>query len=260
MVTVAFLGTAGGSASPTKNFPLIVLAHNDVTFMLEAGEGASSMLLRAGYDLECINVCLISHMHLDHCLGLPSLLLKKWLINPDSPTHVYIPKGGAKVLDGISLSLPARTQRSLNLKVSELENGETFSPLSDIEVKTLQVSHDPDDTPRHRCYAYRIKIGTKKIVYTGDTNSSESLARFAFEADLLISEATFLDEQAELAYQVGHLTAGQVGRIASHAKAKHLVLTHMEPEPDLYKIIRKQTESYYTGPVTLAYDGLILSL
>ncbi|MEX0836100.1 MAG: MBL fold metallo-hydrolase, partial [Nitriliruptor sp.] len=53
-------------------------------------------------------------------------------------------------------------------------------------------------------------------------------------ADLLIIEATFLDDQRELAEEVGHLTAGQAAAIGRDAGARRVVLTHLSQRyPDL---------------------------
>jgi ribonuclease Z len=67
----------------------------------------------------------------------------------------------------------------------------------------------------------------KVIVYSGDTSPSESLARLARGADILIHEATLLDELAELAERDGHSTAGGVAKLAAEAGVGRLILTHI---------------------------------
>jgi ribonuclease Z len=67
----------------------------------------------------------------------------------------------------------------------------------------------------------------RKIVYTGDTRPTESLIRFAENADLLIHEATFDDELWERAREDGHSTPSQAAETAKKARAKRLVLTHV---------------------------------
>jgi ribonuclease Z len=66
-----------------------------------------------------------------------------------------------------------------------------------------------------------------KIVYSGDTRSTRSLVRLAKDADLLIHEATLMDELADRAKRDGHSTPSQAARIAKQARAKRLILTHV---------------------------------
>ena len=68
-----------------------------------------------------------------------------------------------------------------------------------------------------------------KVVYTGDTMYNENLVGFAKGADLLIHEATFTSELAELARQYSHVTAKEAAEIAKKANVKKLLLTHFSP-------------------------------
>jgi len=67
----------------------------------------------------------------------------------------------------------------------------------------------------------------RKIVYTGDTRSTENLAKFAENANLLIHDATFDDELFERAQEDGHSTPSQAAETARKAKVKWLILTHI---------------------------------
>jgi ribonuclease Z len=67
----------------------------------------------------------------------------------------------------------------------------------------------------------------RKIVYTGDTKSTENLVKFAENADLLIYDATFDDELSERAQEDGHSTPSQAAETAKKAKVKWLILTHI---------------------------------
>jgi len=67
----------------------------------------------------------------------------------------------------------------------------------------------------------------RKIVYSGDTRSTQSLLRLAEGADLLIHEATFDDVLVEKAKEDGHSTPTQAAETAKKAKVKKLVLTHL---------------------------------
>lgn len=109
------------------------------------------------------------------------------------------------------------------------------------------------------CYAFRIvERATGQIfVFTGDTGFFDDLDSFAADADLFLADV-YLYEGNE--NHIAHLTTKEAGQIASAAKVKKLVLTHMPPvapagiDPDNHlEILRQQTENYSNGiPVELA--------
>ncbi|UCC33460.1 MAG: ribonuclease Z [Candidatus Bathyarchaeota archaeon] len=67
----------------------------------------------------------------------------------------------------------------------------------------------------------------RKIVYTGDTRPSQSLLKFAKNANLLIHDSTFDDKLSDKAREDGHSTASQAAETARRAKAKSLILVHL---------------------------------
>src|SRR6185436_10161276 len=66
----------------------------------------------------------------------------------------------------------------------------------------------------------------RTIVITGDTRPCDSTERAAHNADLLVHEATFGDEEAERAIETGHSTAREAGALARRAGCRRLLLTH----------------------------------
>lgn len=66
-----------------------------------------------------------------------------------------------------------------------------------------------------------------KLVVVGDTGKTEDLLEVSKEADALVIESTYLDEEAEMAHQFSHLTARQAAELAVKAGVKKLILTHI---------------------------------
>jgi ribonuclease Z len=66
-----------------------------------------------------------------------------------------------------------------------------------------------------------------RLVHIGDVGRTDDLIPFCQEADGLVIEATYLEEETQMAHDFAHLTAGQAGQLALQADVKHLILTHI---------------------------------
>ena len=66
-----------------------------------------------------------------------------------------------------------------------------------------------------------------KLVHVGDTGEVNNLLEPVRDADALVIEATYLDQDAEMAKRFGHLTAHQAAKLAFDAGVKNLILTHI---------------------------------
>jgi ribonuclease Z len=98
----------------------------------------------------------------------------------------------------------------------------------------------------------------RKIVLTGDTRPCATTMEIAREADLLIHEATFGDEEAERAAETGHSTAREAAMLARRAEVRRLALTHFSARysRDASELEREAKQVF--GNVMLARDGLEL--
>jgi ribonuclease Z len=96
----------------------------------------------------------------------------------------------------------------------------------------------------------------QKAAFVMDTRLCDAIAPLADGADLLVIESTFLDADARLADEYGHLTAAQAGRIAAEAGVRRLVLTHFserygaEDEPRF----TEEAASAFAGEIVAARD------
>jgi len=101
----------------------------------------------------------------------------------------------------------------------------------------------------------------RRIVVSGDTRPCVTVVAAAREADLLIHEATFSDEEQERALETRHSTAREAGRVAKEAGARRLILTHLSSRYDLdsSKLLNEAREEY-AGPIEIAHDGMIVEL
>lgn len=66
-----------------------------------------------------------------------------------------------------------------------------------------------------------------KIAFTGDVGNAEAMLPYIQDADALVIEGTFMQEEADMARRFGHLTIHQAGLIAQEANVKNLLITHV---------------------------------
>lgn len=212
--------------------------------LLDCGSGTLRQLEKAGKDYKSIDLVIITHLHTDHVSDLAPLISAiNWTPGFDrkKPVKILGGKGFAKFYKQLNNLFGGMTPRSNTYRVKILES-ENYSFASFL-IETTQGNHsDPS-------IMIRLKAKDQKIVFTGDTDYDDSVVGFAKNADLLITECSFPENK----YKEGHLTPRLVGKIASEAKAKHLLVTHLYPLTDSIDL-KKQISQYFGGKVTIAED------
>ena len=125
---------------------------------------------------------------------------------------------------------------------------------SPIELAGCHLSWAPAEH-RHESIAYRLDAESGAFVYTGDTEYSEAVVELARDADTLLIECAFPDDNP----MPGHLTPSGVAGMASEAGVKCVVLTHIYPMTDLLDLV-SEIGNGFDGEVVVAEDGLTLDI
>lgn len=100
----------------------------------------------------------------------------------------------------------------------------------------------------------------RRIVLTGDSRPCQATIDAAHDADLLIHEATFADEEALRALETGHSTAREAAQVALAAKARRLVLTHISARYSLNAKELEREARHVFRNTTIAKDGFEIEL
>ena len=119
---LVFLGTAAACPTPDRGLPCVCLVTDlGEAVMFDAGEGAQTAYMRAGLGWNRPMKILVTHMHGDHCLGIPGLLLSMNMHGRSEPVEVCGPAGiGAYVQANIE-TLGLRP--AFRVKVREVDEG-----------------------------------------------------------------------------------------------------------------------------------------
>ena len=261
-LSVFFAGTAGSVPTARRGLPALLVRRGGERILFDCGEGTQRQLLKS-VGLADLTDIFITHFHADHWLGLPGMLKTFDLRDRDRPLTIHGPRGLKEVL-GMVRPIFGRT--GYPLTIEELDHGDMVRR-DDMVVGAFPVTHRgarslgyaivEDERPGRFHPERATELGVepgpdfgrlqrgeavdgvapgdvmgpprpgRKVVISGDTAPSEALAVAAHEADLLVHEATFLDEEAARARETGHSTAREAARVAAEADVRMLALVHV---------------------------------
>jgi ribonuclease Z len=264
---VVFFGTSGSVPTAQRAPSALLVRRGGERLLFDCGEGTQRQLLRSSVGLIELHEVFVSHFHADHYLGLPGMLKTFALRGRQLPLTVYAPPGlkelfGAlrrvfgrltyplvleeirpgEVLerDGYDLvTFPvAHGIQSLGFALVEhprpgrfdVEAADALGVPSGPERGLLQ-SGDSVTLSDDRVVTPDEVLGParpgRKVVLGGDTAPSATVLEAARGAEVLVHEATFLEEERERARETAHSTALEAAEIAREAEVGILALTHL---------------------------------
>ncbi|NGO72712.1 ribonuclease Z [Streptomyces boncukensis] len=288
---LAVLGTASQVPTRHRNHNGYLLRWDGEGLLFDPGEGTQRQMTRAGVAAHDITRICVTHFHGDHCLGLPGVIQHLSLDRVPHPVTAHYPAAGQRYFDRLRHATPYHeTARLLEAPVRGpgrlTADGEApFTLLAyelDHRVPTFGYRLAEPDGRRmlpERLAAHGItgpdigriqRAGELRGVRLADVSAPRPGQRFAFVmdtrlcegvyalaegCDMLVIESTFLDEDAALARDSGHLTAGQAGRVAAGAGVRHLVLTHFSQRYTDPAVFGRQARAAgFEGELTVAED------
>jgi ribonuclease BN (tRNA processing enzyme) len=247
---IVILGS--GTALPIKDHSPsgIMISHEGHPILLDIGPGTLTRLLPVGITYDLIDFLLSTHLHPDHTLDLATLL-QVFDSAPDSrrtrPFSIIGCKGTKDFIDRLFNLYPEITPQTYTLNIQEAFQDE-FN-IFGLQVKSAPTGHTPYSV------AYSLQCQKLKIVYSGDAAPQGELVTLAADADILISECSFPSGWQNNE----HLNSDSLGKIASQAGVKSLIVTHRYP-PALDVDLEKQIHQHYKGSIHLATDGYRVTL
>jgi ribonuclease BN (tRNA processing enzyme) len=288
------LGTkAGPSPGVGRAQSSNLLIVNGALYVIDAGDGVTRRLTRLGTNFRDIGTIFITHPHSDHTSGLGALMSVMYDANRTSPVDIYGPPGTLASVQGLLQFLTVNSEIRISDGTKIVPATKVFSGhdtgagtiFQDANVKVTAVEnshfHFQPGSPgfgKYKSYAYRFDAPDRSIVFTGDTGPSDAVAGLAKGADLLVSEVTSSIEDYKAdqiksgrwqvmtpEQQAGavrhmteeHLTTEEVGKMATRAGVKTVVLTHLpatsNPKED-YKSFAEQVKKQFSGVVLIAND------
>ena len=278
---VVMLGTGTPIPDPTRHGPALAVVVGDRSYLVDAGPGVVRRAIEAAelHDIEALRApnirrAFLTHLHHDHCAGLPDLIYTPWTVGRNDPLEIAGPPGTA--------ALAARIQDAYvedrRIRLAGLEpaspdgwrctaydmtvgpRGQAVYEDERVRITAFEVAHGDWE----HSFGYRFESDDRSIVISGDTTYCEALIAQAEACDLLIHEvycAAGLARRSE-AWQTYHTafhtSAEELGRIATQAAPAQLALTHVLLQGGTWAELQAELASTYDGPVTIPDDLTVL--
>ncbi|MGD9900699.1 MAG: MBL fold metallo-hydrolase [Calditrichaceae bacterium] len=243
---ITVLGSGTTTSDYKRNPSGYLLEKDELSAVLDMGPGILKQLKLLKKNLLGINTIFISHFHLDHSADVFPVMMNRYLLDNASNNHLTIagPAGLTEWFNTI-----ASTQGSwLSENIPSLvELGEISYDWAGLSISVMPTGHTRESI------AFRFS-GEKSFFYSGDTGYNIGLTGLAADADMGILECSVPEELKT----PRHLSPSEAGRLATAARIKHLVISHVNPENDT-KDLSSGISKYYPGKITIAEDFMILN-
>ncbi|HET9124457.1 MAG TPA: ribonuclease Z [Solirubrobacteraceae bacterium] len=281
-LSVFFAGTAGSVPTARRGLPAVLVRRGSERILVDCGEGTQRQLV-ASIGLADLTDIFLTHFHTDHWLGLPGLLNTFNLRGRDRPLTIHGPVGAQRLME---LVRRMSGRPGFELRVTELESGDVLER-DGLRIAAVAGDHrgpelgyvffederpgvfDPDAARAAGLQPGpdfgRVQRGEtvdgvspaevmgppragRKLVISGDTRPTDTMRVAAHEADVLVHEATFADEERQRAWENGHSTARQAAGVARDAEVRLLALTHVSTRHPL-GLLREEARAVFPDTV-----------
>src|ERR1700760_1590689 len=295
---VSFLGTGASVPSARRSTAAVLIARGGDRLLFDCGEGTQRQMQRS-LGLVGVDEIYLTHFHAHHMLGLPGLLKTYDLHDREAPLRVFGPPGLRELFTvlrpligrlGYPLELgelragetvdhdeyvvegyeAAHNVRAFGWALVEDERPGRFDPAA---AKAAGVREGPDFARLQRGEEVEGSSGPvtpdqvmgetrpgRVIVVTGDTAPSPATVAAAADAELLIHDASFAEEDAQRAAETGHSTLGQAAAVAAEAHVKMLALVHISARYHVGKILEEAREVCADCVAPRDFDQIVVPL
>lgn len=268
-VAVQVLGSGGPEMQDKRaSSSYLVWQDGRARVLVDAGGGSGLRFGESGATMSQLDVILFSHFHVDHSGDFPVLIKSSWFEDRKRPLPVYGPEGNDFMPSTTEFVADFFGDRGVYRYLSELlvpgeEGSYKLQPhnvvgsakpveafrTGGLAAYSVRVIHG--GVP---ALAWRVELGGKAIVFSGDTNGEGGLTQLAANADLFIAHNA-VPEGATGVERRLHMPPSVIGQIAGDAHVKHLVLSHR-----MLRTLGKETQTEaeikkrFSGPMEFAND------
>lgn len=281
---VVLTGTGVPHAAPGRAGAGVLVQYGDTILQFDTGRATVLRIIEAGISPTDLTAVFVTHYHSDHVVDLPDVVITHWVqqqMKKTPPLQIVTPEGPAtrfvqRMMEPFDDDIHIRREHTgapdprfdARSFVPTSVPSEVWRSEDDaVRVEAVAVHHEPVEG----AVAYRVTTPTGTVVISGDTRACEEVFSMAEGCDVLIHE-TCRKRAMENAIKGTvfetifdyHADSVVVGELAEKHGVKHLVLTHLIPQPkddeDAKKFENDVREGGFTGRVTVGHDLLRVTL
>ncbi len=267
---VVVLGTGTPNADPERSGPAIAIVTNGHAYLVDAGPGIvrrAAAAVREGIDAlqpPKLDIVFLTHLHSDHTLGLPDLMLSPWVLDRTAPLRVFGPPGTADMVRFLDSAYAKDIDIRLHggepsnatgwkTAVHEFTDPGVVYRDSNVTVRAFRVQHGQWDY----AFGYRFETPDRTVVVSGDTRPTDAVVDACNGCDVLVHEVydaeTFKRRPAawQAYHSRYHTSTYELGAIATRARPKLLLLVH--------QLYWGGTDADLVRQVLTRFDGRVVS-
>jgi ribonuclease BN (tRNA processing enzyme) len=269
---VLLLGTGTPNAEPDRAGPCTAVLVGERAYLVDAGAGVLRLAVAAaargvsGLAPERLADCFLTHLHSDHTLGVPELLLGGWVLGRRTPLRLRGPRGTRRLAAGLAAAFAEDIQVRGHgaeptppgghaAEVTELLPGDVVED-GTVRVRPFAVRH----AGWEHAFGYRLETPDRTVVISGDTAPDGSLVRHYAGADVLVHEVyseTGLRQRPpawQAYHRAAHTSGVELGQLAAAAQPGLLVLTHVLCWGADLDTLVGEVRQHHDGPLLVGYD------
>lgn len=273
--SIVLLGTGNPNPDPRRSGPSIAIIVDGIPYIIDFGPGvirqAAAMTPQYGgsiaaLDIKNLKKAFLTHLHSDHTIGYPDLILTPWVMGRTTPLDVFGPEGTNKLtrhilqayqedinhrIDGLE---PANHD-GWKVNVHEITEGMIYTD-ENVQVEAFLVNHGNWTN----AYGYKFTTPDKAIVISGDTAPCKNIRKFSYGVDILLHEVysykrfTQLNPIWQNYHANYHTSTHELGILARETRPGLLVTYHNLFWGSSDQEILNEIRSVYDGTVVIGHD------
>ena len=184
---IRFIGTGNITAIENNACYLI-----DDHILIDCGNGNVKTLGQYGYEVNDIDTLVITHLHGDHFLDLPFLIMQRCFTGADNSLKIYCPKHTEEAVDSVmkiaydDVKDFDSIKKKANIEFVEIDDGALFKE-DGLRLFFRNVAHgDCDDA-----YGFILNIGNSSIGFSGDSAYCEAVEDIVSNSDVSVLDMSF---------------------------------------------------------------------
>lgn len=268
---IVLLGTGTPNADPERYGPSVAIVVNQTPYIVDCGPGVvrrAAAAYQAGVaGLEVRKLCraFVTHLHSDHTIGYPDLILSPWVLERNEPLDVYGPPGlyamTTHILKAYQQDIHERlcglepaNEQGYQVNVTEVGPGVVYQD-QNVHVEAFRVNHGS-----FPAYGYKFSTPDRTVIISGDTAPFEGYFDIYQGCDVLIHEVysavglKLCTPDWQIYHSSVHTSSTELAEMATNTRPGLLILYHQLFNGVTEQALLREVQQRYTGKVVSGND------